>query len=234
MEDNLIPENDVKEYQKRSYEDLSLEFQRLYPRVIQLIPVMYNRLTLVDKLSHKEAVRKIYNDHRHLSGFSNRNIRRNLPLDNAAVPRRIRPSWSKNSITKSDDTAKLSVTIQEQNQNALTSNDYGQTTTNQLKERPAEKEITSCASKPDPSDKHSNALDEENAELREALSRQITFTKANEISLHETEFTIPKEKYPNLEEAMQKSRDSVYRVFDKSGIFECAIPDIYRGEIRHA
>jgi hypothetical protein len=128
MEDNLIPENDFKEYQKRSYADLSLEFQRLYPRVIQLIPVMYNRLTLVDKLSHKEAVRKIYNDHRHLSGFSNRNIRRNLPLENSSVPRRIRPSWPKNSITKSDATSKLSVTIQEQNQNALT----GQTTTNQI------------------------------------------------------------------------------------------------------
>jgi hypothetical protein len=90
MDDNLIPENDVKEYQKRSYEDLSSEFQRLYPRVVQLIPLMYNRLTLVDKLSHKEAVTKIYNDHRHLSGFSKRNMRRNLPLENSSIPRRIR------------------------------------------------------------------------------------------------------------------------------------------------
>ncbi len=75
MEDNLITE--VKEYQIRSYEDLSSEFQRLYPRVADLIQLMYNRLTLVDKLSHKEAVAKIYNDHQHLSGFSRR--RRNLP-----------------------------------------------------------------------------------------------------------------------------------------------------------
>lgn len=230
MEDNLIPENDVKEYQKRSYEDLSSEFQRQYPRVVQLIELMYNRLTLVDKLSHKEAVAKIYNDHRHLPGFSKRNIRRNLPLENSSVPRRIRPSWPKNSITKSDDTSKLSVTIQEENQNALTSNDSGRTTTNQLEGRPAEKEITSCASNPNPSDKHNNALYEENAELREALSRQIAFTTANEISLHERECTIPKEKYPNLEVAMQKSRDSVYVVFDKSGILERAIPDIYRGK----
>ena len=29
---------------------------------------------------------------------------------------------------------------------------------------------------------------------------------------------------------MQKSRDSVYVVFDKSGILERAIPDIYRGK----
>ena len=230
MEDNLIPENDVKEYQKRSYEDLSSEFQRQYPRVVQLIELMYNRLTLVDKLSHKEAVAKIYNDHRHLPGFSKRNIRRNLPLENSSVPRRIRPSWPKNSITKSDDTSKLSVTIQEQNQNALTYNDSGQTTTNQL-EGPTEK--LHYISDPNHDDDH-NDVYAENAELKEALTRQIGFTTANEISLHEIEFTIPKEKYPNLEEAMQKSRDSVYIVFDKSGIFESAIPDIYRGEIGHA
>ena len=230
MEDNLIPENEVKEYQKRSYEDLSSEFQRQYPRVVQLIELMYNRLTLVDKLSHKEAVAKIYNDHRHLSGFSRRNIRRNLPLDNATVPRRIRPSWPKNSNTETGKVPKLSITIQEQNQNAQTSNDSGQTTTNQLEGRPAEKEIASCASFSNPSDKHNNALCEENAELREALSRQIGFTTANEISSREIDFTIPKEKYPNLEAAMQKSRDSVYVVFDKSGILERAIPDIYRGK----
>src|SRR5215831_1885162 len=80
------------------------------------------------------------------------------------------------------------------------------------------------------SDKHNNALCAENAELKEALSRQNAFTKANEISLHEIERIIPKEKYPNLEEAMQKSRDSIYVVFNKSGMFERAIPDIFRGD----
>src|SRR5690348_11272218 len=99
MEDNnLVTDNYIEEYQTRSYQDLSSEFQRLYPRVIQLIPLMYNRLTLVDNLPHKDAVTKIYNDHRHLSGFSKRNIRRNLPLDNETVPRRVRPSWPKNSV----------------------------------------------------------------------------------------------------------------------------------------
>jgi len=39
------------------------------------------------------------------------------------------------------------------------------------------------------------------------------------------ELPIPREKYPNLEEAVQKSKDSVYVVFDKSGKFERAIPD---------
>jgi hypothetical protein len=59
---------------------------------------MYNRLTLKDKLSHKEAISKIYDDHKHLQGFSPRNIRRSLmSLDNPNIPRRtvgkIRPSW---------------------------------------------------------------------------------------------------------------------------------------------
>ena len=166
---------------------------------------MYNRLTLVDNLSHKEAVQKIYNDHRHLSGFSRRNIRRNLPLDNTSVPRRIRPSWPKNSNTECDEASALSITIQEQNQNALTSNNSEEkiSFTNQLEEKPAEKEITSYIRNPNP-------VYAENAELREALSRQNAFIKANEIPLHEIEFTVTKEKYPNIEDAMQKSRDSVY------------------------
>ena len=193
-EDNLLTEDDVKEYQKRSYDDLSSEFQRLYPRVIRLIPLMYNRLTLVDKLSHKEATAKIYNDHRDLPGFSRRNIRRYLPLDNATVPRRIRPSRPKNSTIESEEAPELSGTIHEQNQNVQTiaSNNL-KTTTNPLDESLTEVEITGYNINPDL-------------------------------------LTIPKEKYPDLEEAMQKSRSSVYVVFDKSGMLERAIPDIFRGK----
>jgi hypothetical protein len=117
ISDNLIPENDIKEYEKRSYQELSSEFQKLYPRAVELIPLMYNRLTLVEKLSHKKALAKIYNDHQHLSraGFSKRNIRRNLPLDNATVPRRIRPSRPKNSQGTSGG-----ATVQEQKMVAMT------------------------------------------------------------------------------------------------------------------
>ena len=80
-----------------------------------------------------------------------------------------------------------------------------------------------------PANNH-NDLYAENAELKEALSRQNAFIKADEISLHEIQYTIPKEKYPDLEEAIQKSMDSVGVVFDKSGVFERAIPDIFRGK----
>jgi len=193
MEDNLLTEDEVKEYQKRSYDDLSSEFQRLYPRVIRLIPPMYNRLTLVDKLSHKEAIAKIYNDHRDLPGFSRRNIRRNLPLDNATVPRRIRPSRPKNSTIESEEAPELSGTIHEQNQNVQTIASNNSKTTNPLDESLTEVEITGYNINPDL-------------------------------------LTIPKEKYPALEEAMQKSRSSVYVVFDKSGMLERAIPDIFRGK----
>jgi hypothetical protein len=220
LKDNLIIEKDIKEYQNRSYDDLSSEFQRMYPRVLQLIPLMYNRLTLVDKLSHKEAMAKIYNDHRHLSGFSKRNIRRNLPLDNVTVPRRIRPPWPKKSATECEEVSELSATVHEQDQNAQTGSNSEEITTSQL---------TSYTSNTDPSEKQNNALYAENAELKEDLSRQATFVKADEVSVHEIEFTIPKEKYPNLEEAMQQSRDSVYVVFDKSGMLQRVIPDIFKG-----
>src|SRR5919106_2555846 len=86
---------------RTTYEELSREFKNLYPtvsRAFQLISLMYNRLTIGDKLSHKEAVSKIYEDHKHLQGFSQRNIRRSLmELDNPNIPhrrsRKIRPTW---------------------------------------------------------------------------------------------------------------------------------------------
>ena len=104
---HTLPKNDgviskiVDNIPTSTYEELSLEFQRMYPyvsRAIQLIGLMYNRLTLKDKLSHKEAISKICKDHKHLQGFSQRNIRRSLmELDNPNIPhrrsRKIRPSW---------------------------------------------------------------------------------------------------------------------------------------------
>jgi hypothetical protein len=100
-----------------TYEELSMEFQKIYPfvsRAIQLICLMYHRLTLKDNLSHREATSKIYEDHKHLQGFSQRNIRRSLmSLDNPNIPhrtgRKIRPSWP-NSV---DSGASIDVDNQE-------------------------------------------------------------------------------------------------------------------------
>jgi hypothetical protein len=116
---------DREEYKSRSYEDLSEEFKTLYPSVLrayELIPLMYNRLTLVDNFVHKAALDKIYYDHKHLPGFSERNIRRHLPLDNEAVPRRVRPSCPKNSSAQTSNPVRLSnaehlsVSVQLENQ----------------------------------------------------------------------------------------------------------------------
>jgi hypothetical protein len=114
---------------KNDHEDLSLEFQWLYRsaiRAYELIPLMYNRLTLVDKLIHKDAITKIYNDHRQLAGFTTRNIRRYLPSDNPAVPRRVRILRPKNSYSQTSEAAKLSTTQHEQSQSSWTN--YGGTT----------------------------------------------------------------------------------------------------------
>jgi hypothetical protein len=96
-------ESSLKEYEQHTYEELSQEFNELYPaaaRAFELVPQMYNRLTLVDGFTHREAVAKIHNDHNHLAGFTQRNIRRYLPGDNPNIPRRVRTSRPKNSITE--------------------------------------------------------------------------------------------------------------------------------------
>ena len=81
-------------------------------RAFQLIPLMYNRLTLVDNLSHKDAIKKIRDDHLHLEGFSPRSIRRNLPVDNPVVSHRVRPPWPKKSVTHNESIEKSSVNEQ--------------------------------------------------------------------------------------------------------------------------
>jgi hypothetical protein len=98
-----------------TYEELSMEFQKVFPivsRAIELVGLMYNRLTMEDKLSHKKAIVKIYEDHKYLQGFSERNIRRSLmSLDNPNIPhrssRKIRPSWPNSEAGEAiDDSSK--------------------------------------------------------------------------------------------------------------------------------
>ncbi len=178
---------------------------------------MYNRLTLVEKLPHKDAIAKIYNDHKHLPGFSQRNIRRNLPSDNPYVPRRVRTAWPKNSSTTSNVYSRLNNTIQEQDKELDTAiipaSKLGESKDGLVQ---GLKECPNC-----------KALSLENYELKEALSRNTTLVPANQIHTHETKLAIPKGKYSSLQDAMQRSRDSISVVFDNSGILERAIPDIF-------
>ena len=89
------------EYQLRTFEELRAELLYHLPhvyRAIQLVPIIYDRLTLIDGRSHKEAfseickifaqVRRNFPEER---GLSDRNLYRYLPEDNPHVPRRIRP-----------------------------------------------------------------------------------------------------------------------------------------------
>jgi len=71
---------------------------------------MYNRLTLIDNLSHKAAFTRMCEDHKGLPGFSGRNIRRYLPTDNPNIPRRVRTPRPKTSPAKLNHLKKLSDT----------------------------------------------------------------------------------------------------------------------------
>jgi hypothetical protein len=56
------------------------------------------------------------NDHKHLPGFSDRDVRRYLPSYNPNIPRRVRTPRPKNSATKAVDNPKLSVSEHKQNE----------------------------------------------------------------------------------------------------------------------
>jgi hypothetical protein len=56
------------------------------------------------------------NDHKHIPGFSDRNVRRYLPSYNPNRPRRVRTRRPKNSATISVDNPKLSVSEHKQNE----------------------------------------------------------------------------------------------------------------------
>jgi hypothetical protein len=67
----------------------------------------------------------------------------------------------------------------------------------------------------------------ENSELKEALKRQTVLLSADQVSASEITFIVPKEKFSQLKEAMETSRDSIRLIFDKSGVLECAESDLF-------
>jgi hypothetical protein len=235
----------------RSYEDLSLEFQKLFPsalRTIELIPLMYNRLTLVDKLSHKEASTKICDDHKHLSGFSQRNIRRYLPSNNPITPRRVRPSCPKNSFSKIKEPPELSIAQRESSSSAKTDGDLS------LRNNYGGEEKTAAAANPqlhgEPNEIGAivNRIVESAADLKlkalvsecndksreEAVKRQTAIKPADQISATEIDLTISRDKYQQVKAAMDNSANSVYVTFDKNGILERAEPDTFREKLDNA
>jgi hypothetical protein len=240
--DEMLSDDD--EYKIRTYKELSAEFQQLYPQAIrayQLIPLMYNRLTLIDKLSHKDAITKINNDHSHLSGYSTRNIRRYLPSGNPAVPRRVRPPCPKNSPSEIIEPEKLSNSQHEDRPPVNTDDgtscigNYGggggETTSaaghQQLQDGLNEKEIINHDAVSEFIGKCEAALLLEKQEVeRDLIKKNAAFVNDDETSTNEIRLAIPKEKFENVKAAMENSRDFVYLIFDKSGRLERAESDV--------
>lgn len=182
----------------RTYQELSKEFKEKVSRVVELVPMMYNRLTKVDKMSHKEAVKKILDDHRQVSGFSPRNIIRYLPPDNPLVPHRVKPSWRKSIPTPNNITKKLSnIELQEevdmhQSQNGediIQSMEYNQSSTQDTK-------------------------------LIEDIRKQTAREPADNTHSYEMAFYIHKENYETLRIAMNDSKEFILAVFDLNGKFK--------------
>jgi hypothetical protein len=187
-----------------SYSELSRQFKEIYPTVVhayRLISEMYNRLTLVDNFSHKEAITKIFNDHRELPGFSKRNIYRALPQDNPSIPRRVVPKRHKSSDTISKNTNSLSVT----------------------------EKVEATESKEDVSKPCANCqpLRIKVVELEEALKKSAGPTKAENFASQIRKFTIFKERHIEVIDGMEKSVEFICVEFDKNGNLLSVLPDSY-------
>jgi hypothetical protein len=195
-----------KELLSRTYEELSEEFKEKVVRAVELVPMMYNRLTIIDKMPHNEAIKKIIDDHRQVHGFSSRNIIRYLPPDNPSVPHRVTTERHKSISTPNNTNRKLSDTElqkdadEDQSQNGedkIQSMDY-------------------------------NELSNQNAELSEAKPKKTTNVTDNKIPSKGLEFKIFKEKYGMLYMAMNRSNEYIRIEFDFYGTFERAESDVIK------
>ena len=193
----------VPEFQLRSYEELSKEFREKISRAVELVPMMYNRLTLIDHLSHKQAMMKIFQDHIHIPGFSFRNMRRYLPLDNPMVPRRVGTTCPNSILTINTVGKKLNPTNRQNETN---------------KHQPQNREVIQ------PMDYHE--LVTENAELKEVIRSQTPIMTADKIRSFEITFRIAKQKYDMVRVAMDCSKEFIGVIFDTSGLLERAESDV--------
>jgi hypothetical protein len=207
---NLDDDNSKEEFTTKTYEMLSTEFQELCPKVdraYQLVTLMYNRLTLIENLSHKEARSKIINDHKHIPGFSDRNVRRYLPSNNPKVPRRVRPAWPNSIPTHNIVARKLSnVELQDKIN----------------KDRPQNSEDENLSI-------NYNKLSNQNAELIEAIPGQTATVTANK--KRGLTFRIPREKFEMLRVAMSDSNEFVCVVLNWNFEFDHAESDVIKSRI---
>ncbi|HEY7081688.1 MAG TPA: hypothetical protein VH500_18500 [Nitrososphaeraceae archaeon] len=188
----------IPEYESRKYEDLSNEFKEKAGRTCELIKLMYNRLTLVDKLSYKQAIRKICDDHVDIPGFSFRNIRRNLPSENPSVPRRVTARWPNSSPTHNVIAEKLSsAELQDE------------TIRHQSKDREDSIQFIDY-----------REVYTHNTESNRCIPRHTTVVTTDKIRSIAIRFKISRGKYEDVKATMNSSSKYCYLLFDAStGLF---------------
>jgi hypothetical protein len=202
--------------QSLTYDELSKEFKELYRaayRAFQLIPLMYNRLTLADKFSHSAALKKMYDDHKDLPGFSSRNIQRYLPVDNPNIPHRVMTRRHNSSNTHAESMVKLSNTKRSYGESVQSKETIDIAQVKPIKEI----ECPGCL------DKLSKIQ-----ELNDALTKNSRFTKASLLVGTQHVYAIPKEKWYILTEAMEKSESAFFVIFDNDRNFVYADSDVER------
>jgi hypothetical protein len=190
-------------YKDRRYEQLSEEFRQLFPtarRAFELIPMMHDRLTLVDKLTHKAAISKIREDHKDLPGFSGRNIRRYLPTDSPNVPRRIRPPRPKTSNTEHNVVPELSNT---ESTNLVEGYPEGHHSVEYVSDV---QEYPHCADL--------------------VKNQKLEETNIPNTGTLGTQYKIPKEKFEILSNALARTRQVCFVLFDSNGELVKAEADI--------
>jgi hypothetical protein len=195
---------DTNNHESRTYDEISQEFKELYPtalRVLQLIGLMYNRLTLLDNYSHKDAILKIFEDHKELPGFSKRNIYRGLPNDNPKIPKRVVSIRHKSSETEIQVTESLSTTEK----------------TNEIQSKEAH--IKPCP--------NCQVWKLQKQELMDALAASSAPTTADKFTPQIHRFKVHKERRAQLIDCIEKSNEYVCLEFDRNGRLLSIIPDSY-------
>jgi hypothetical protein len=225
---------ELSDYQSITYNELSKEFQQLYPtayRAIELIGMMYNRLTLVDRLSHKEAEAKIYEDHKHLPGFSSRNIRRSLTsLDNPSIPHRkkIRPTWPNSArITEKKyqagaglDSSELSLLpVTTSNNVSFTSNQDFKVKEESIIPPKTETVETRACSNCEVLHVQSQELEEQKNAVREGLEQALGIIRKQEEEISE----LKQNAKPSPDNNQSQTNND-----NDDGILECEVPLLYR------
>jgi hypothetical protein len=140
-------------------------------------------------------MQKMINDHSHIRGFSFRNIHRNLPPNNPAIPHRIVTKRHKSIATNNNGTEKLSTSELQDNANK-----------HQSQNREGI-QSTDC-----------HKLVTQNHESKEIIRSNTALIAADQIPSFKITFKIHSENYEMILFAINNSKEFIRIVFDKDGV----------------